>query len=559
MFLLAAAQLWFTWRGPLAPSLLAIPLLIFIALVATQSRLERRAECVKRATLYYRRALTRLNNTWQGSGEAGDRFIDPHHPYSLDLDLFGRGSLFELLSTSRTRAGEACLAEWLLHPASKDEVLARQHAIEELRPMLDWREQLFILSTDYRAGVHPEALQTWAAAPKQSFSVVMRSTAFVLSLFALTAIVWWFATNFVGLESRFTLVGIGVVQGLFALSLRRHIQAIVSAIDEPAADLALLSDILASIESQEFQSPLLRRLRSEIDLSGTVASTRIARLRRWKELLDSRDNVVLRVFGPLLLWTTQISMALENWRVENGAHIPRWLKAIGEIEALSSFANYAFENPEDPYPSICDATAHFEGENLAHPLLPRARAVSNTVRLRPPLRLYIVSGSNMSGKSTLLRSVGINAVLALAGAPVRATSMSLSSLSLGASIRTTDSLEEGHSRFMAEILRLKQILELPSPALFLLDELLHGTNSHDRAIGSEGLIHALMERHALGFITTHDLSLSRIADQIAPVAQNVHFEDRLEDGKLLFDYQMREGVVARSNALDLMRAVGLDV
>jgi len=175
------------------------------------------------------------------------------------------------------------------------------------------------------------------------------------------------------------------------------------------------------------------------------------------------------------------------------------------------------------------------------------------------LRLLIVSGSNMSGKSTLLRAVGVNTILALAGAPVRAKRLTLSRLSLGASIRTTDSLEEGHSRFMAEILRLKQVLELPSPALFLLDELLGGTNSHDRALGSEGLIRALLGRGALGLVTTHDLSLARVVDELGQMAANVHFEDRLEDGGLVFDYRMRPGVVERSNALDLMRAVGLDV
>jgi DNA mismatch repair ATPase MutS len=196
---------------------------------------------------------------------------------------------------------------------------------------------------------------------------------------------------------------------------------------------------------------------------------------------------------------------------------------------------------------------------MGHPLLPEARCVRNSVCLQAPLRLLVVSGSNMSGKSTLLRTIGANTALALAGAPVRAKSFRLSHLAVGASIRTTDSLEEGHSRFMAEILRLKQVLELPSPALFLLDELLGGTNSHDRALGSEGLIRALMARGAIGLVTTHDLSLARVADELTPAAANVHFEDELIDGRLVFDYKMRPGVVRRSNALDLMRAVGLDL
>lgn len=277
------------------------------------------------------------------------------------------------------------------------------------------------------------------------------------------------------------------------------------------------------------------------------------------ELLDSRDNVLVRVVGPPLLWTTQTAMAIEAWRAENGALIPAWLDAVAEMEAISSLANYSYEHPDDVFPVFPSGEPVFDAEAIGHPLLPEGRSVPNSVGLAAPLKLLVVSGSNMSGKSTLLRAVGVNAVLALAGGPVRARRLALSGLSVGASIRTTDSLEEGQSRFMAEILRLKQILELPSPALFLLDELLHGTNSHDRAIGAEGVVRALLARGAIGLATTHDLSLAGVADQLAPAAANVHFEDRLENGRLVFDYRMRAGVVTRSNALDLMRAAGLDV
>ena len=267
----------------------------------------------------------------------------------------------------------------------------------------------------------------------------------------------------------------------------------------------------------------------------------------------------MRIVGPPLLWTTQLAMAIEAWRAENGTLIPAWLDAVAEIEAISSLANYAFEHPRDVFPELVEGEPTFDVHDVAHPLLPDERAVRNSVRLAAPVRLFVVSGSNMSGKSTLLRAAGVNAVLALAGGPVRAQRLRLTRLSVGASIRTTDSLEEGQSRFMAEILRLKQILELPAPAFFLLDELLHGTNSHDRAIGAEGIVRALLARGAIGLATTHDLSLAAVADQLAPAAANVHFEDRLENGRLVFDYRMRPGIVTRSNALDLMRAAGLDV
>jgi DNA mismatch repair ATPase MutS len=391
----------------------------------------------------------------------------------------------------------------------------------------------------------------------------MRALALIFSVIAFAVIVWWVATEFVDLDARLALLAIGSIEGLFALSIRTRILPIVHAVEEPAHDLDLLAQILAVIEKQQFHSPRLAALRRAIEVEGGSyshrASHRIQRLHRWMELLDSRDNTFVRVFGPLLLWTTQLAMGVESWRAENGPRVAGWLDAVSEIEALSSLANYAWEHPSDPFPEFTATESLFDAVGLGHPLLPEDRCVRNSLTLADPLRLLIVSGSNMSGKSTLLRTVGVNTVLALAGAPVRAERLTLTRLSLGASIRTVDSLEEGHSRFMAEILRLKQVLELAPPSLFLLDELLHGTNSHDRALGSEGLIRALLARGAIGLVTTHDLSLARVAEELAPAAANVHFEDRLEGGRLVFDYRMRPGIVARSNALDLMRAVGLDV
>jgi DNA mismatch repair ATPase MutS len=235
---------------------------------------------------------------------------------------------------------------------------------------------------------------------------------------------------------------------------------------------------------------------------------------------------------------------------------------VGEIEALSSLAGYAFEHPDDPYPEFVSGTALWEGEGVAHPLLPEARAVRNSVRLAADAPLLVVSGSNMSGKSTLLRTIGANAVLAMAGAPVRAVALRMTPLSIGASIRVMDSLQEGSSRFYAEIRRLRELVEIasgPRPLLFLLDELLHGTNSHDRRIGGEAVVRGLLARGAIGLITTHDLALAQIAESVEPPGDNVHFEDHLENGVMTFDYRLRKGVVEKSNALELMRSIGLEV
>ncbi len=563
--LAAAAVVWYAFHG-FSIWWIAGPIAIFIGLVWWQSRIEREAECIRLAVRFYEQGIARLENRWHGNGESGERFADPHHPYAADLDLFGRASLFELLSTARTRGGEARLAAWLKSAAPIAELRARHEAVGELGPKLDMREQLAVLGADFRTGVNPDRLARWAGEPAKLFAAWQRILALLLALAGAATLLWWLGTDFADPDARLALIVIGAIEVAFGFGMRAQILGIVSAVEEPAHDLDLLSGILATLENQQFDSPRLKTLRGFINVETGSASHRIARLRRLIELLDSRDNPLIRALGPLVLWSTQVGMAIEAWRAKNGPQVAAWLDAVSEIEALSSLANYAWEHPNDPFPEFVEnafaesaCPGLFEGDEMGHPLLAGDRCVRNSVSLAGPLRLLVVSGSNMSGKSTLLRTIGVNTVLALAGAPVRATRLRISHLSLGASIRTTDSLEEGHSRFMAEILRLKQVLELPPPALFLLDELLHGTNSHDRALGSEGLIRALLGRGAIGLVTTHDLSLARVANELGPVAANVHFEDRLEAGRLVFDYRMRPGVVERSNALDLMRAVGLDV
>jgi DNA mismatch repair ATPase MutS len=274
--------------------------------------------------------------------------------------------------------------------------------------------------------------------------------------------------------------------------------------------------------------------------------------------------------------TAQLALAVESWRRAVGPAVLRWMAAVGEVEALSSLATFHFEHPDYPFPTIVDGEAGapappghlpvhlllYDTQGLGHPLIPAARRVVNDLRLGGERRLILVSGSNMSGKSTLLRTVGVNAVLALAGAPVCARRLTLSPLALGATLRINDSLQAGKSRFYAELTRLKQIVDRAAgtpPLLFLLDEILHGTNSHDRRIGAEAIIRGLIDRGAVGLVTTHDLALAEVAEALGARAANVHFEDHLEGGVMTFDYRMKEGIVRKSNALELMRAVGLEV
>jgi DNA mismatch repair ATPase MutS len=351
-------------------------------------------------------------------------------------------------------------------------------------------------------------------------------------------------------------------ESVLAMWWRPRVREVIFSVERPGRELALLAKLLARLEKEPFQSPRLIELQRSLETEGIAASKQIARLGRRIDMLDARRNQLFAPLAALLMWGTQFAFALERWRRKSGATVEKLLASIGEMEALLALATYSYEHPADPFPVLVEEGPLFEGRGLGHPLLPEERLVRNDVNLGKRLRLLVVSGSNMSGKSTLLRTVGTNSVLALCGAPVRATRLRLSPLAVGASIRILDSLQEGVSRFYAEIKRLRQIMDMsngPLPLVFLMDEILHGTNSHDRRIGAEAVVRGLVERGAVGLMTTHDLALSRVADGLAPDAANVHFEDHLEDGKMVFDYQLHDGPCPTTNALEIMRLEGLPV
>jgi DNA mismatch repair ATPase MutS len=263
-----------------------------------------------------------------------------------------------------------------------------------------------------------------------------------------------------------------------------------------------------------------------------------------------------------LMYSVQVAFAAEGWRRAHGRAVGSWLSAIGEIEALLWLSTYSYEHPGDPFPEFVPGSPCFDAIGMGHPLMPSPTCIPNDVGLVDGTRVLLVSGSNMSGKSTLLRAVGINAVLAMAGAPVRAKALRLTPLQVGASIRINDSLHEGSSRFYAEITRLRRLFDLAGgnpPLLFLLDELLQGTNSNDRRIGAGGVLCALLNRRAIGLASTHDLALADLGGTLNGQLHNVHFQEDFENGRMSFDYKLREGVVTKSNGLALMRSIGLEV
>lgn len=552
---LTAWLVFFRAAAPLAAFL--VPSAAMLALLVVHALVLQRNERADRAKRFHLRGLARLDGRWPGTGLDGARFGEGH-PYARDLDLFGHGSLFQLLSIARTEAGEETLAEWLRGPADLDEVRARQAAVMELTPKLDFREDLAILAAEAHVG-RTSALARWSTLTPAGLPAWLAAVLAVLAIGTIAVITLAFG-DLVPIEA--VLVWLAI-EAVVAAVWRRQVREVVHRIEEPSLDIRLLTSLLERLEREPFDSPKLKAIHRRLVVDDVVPSARLRQLQARVSALDSLHNPLFAPIGAMLLVREQAAVWIDRWHDSNGRLLAGWLDAIGELEALSSLASYAYERPGQPFPALVEPGPVLDATALAHPLIVDREPVPNDLSLGGDApRVLLISGSNMSGKSTLLRAVGCNVVLALAGAPVHAKSLTLSPVALGATLRVEDSLQAGISRFYAEILRIRAIVETASgslPLLFLLDEILHGTNSHDRRIGADAIVRSLVDAGAIGLVTTHDLALTELTNTLGSRAANVHFEDRIEDGKMAFDYRMRPGVVEHSNALELMRAVGLKV
>jgi hypothetical protein len=552
VFLLLALA-WNT-RGAPAQWML-LPLALFAAALLYHQRVRKLRAQAGRAVHFYRAGLERQQGTRSAPGPAGDRFNDEHHVYAADLDLFGKQSLFARLCTARTPMGESTLAGWLLAPADPEVIRKRHDCIAELRIRMDLREDLAILGEPQRIALHSDTIANWANAPSELSQRWLRPAAVLLAAAATVTAAIWAVRG-----TAFPFLAVLVIEAAVSYAFRKRLHAAISGVENAYEDIKLLSVLLLRIESEPFDSPHLRALKEKLSSHSLPASATLAKLATIVGFVEARRNSLLAPLMLPLMYIIHSALAAERWRERHGIVAESWLRVLGEIEALESLTSYSFERPEDSFPEFLEGPAAFIATGLGHPLLAPRTRVRNDVDLSGPTKVLMVSGSNMSGKSTLLRSVGINTVLAMAGAPVCAARLRLSPLQVGASIRVNDSLYEGSSRFYAEITRLRQLFEPSSlPLLFLLDELLQGTNSNDRRIGSQGVLRALIDRGAIGLVSTHDLALADGALLPAGALKNVHFQDELENGRLSFDFKLRDGVVTKSNGVELMRAIGLDV
>lgn len=498
--------------------------------------------------------------------ETGDQFADPTHPYASDLDIFGKHSLFRLLNRTHTHEGQKRLAKWLKNPSAPDAIRLRQQAVAELNFQLDWRQQFEALAyLEETVSRSPNSLINWATAERPPLLGYLNIVRFLFPAITLSLFVSWLLGYVPGLAVFLELAVHGLV---LTQTTKRAQEASEQTID---ITMALRSFQLLFEQAEKLKGDALRlRVIGQALLSDNrSASESIGQLSRLTENLNYRRNPYFYLlFGVATLWDVHYLFRLERWRNQYGPDLSRWFEALGELEALNSLAGFSYAHPTYTTPDIVDDEWLVDVQSVAHPLLPVDRSVANSIRLSGVGQTILVTGSNMSGKSTFLRTVGTNVVLALAGAVVSAERFWCSPVRVFTSMRTQDSLEESTSSFYAELKRLQALIALTKqpislskgrlPVLYFLDEILKGTNSADRHRGAEALIRQLHQTTAFGFVSTHDLKLGQLTDA-DDFVQNVHFQSDIHNGELMFDYKLRKGICESFNASQLMQAIGIDM
>ncbi len=530
-----------------------LPLLVFAIRRFNASRDE--VGRLARVFRWYERAMQRLTGEWVGVGAAGDRFDETEHPYAGDLSLFGEGSLFQLVCTARTTIGELGLAKYLKESATLEESRLRQEAVIELREMYELRESVVAMGRFESFESRWETFIEWLELPPMEFHPMLR-VGMIASVSVLILLVGAGGLKLLSWEAvaRFAVPVLGI-QAMVGLQFRDRISQMQGWLGSVSIEAEVLRDGLELLEKQNFKSAKLVGLVARVKGSGGA----VRRLEQLLSAMSERNKDWFYVPSLVLVLGTQLTIAIETWRARNQASLPDWLAAWGEFEALQSLATYAFENSDNVMPELVAGEVVFRGVEIGHPLLPLESCVRNDITFDASARLYVISGSNMSGKSTLLRAVGINAVLAFAGAPVRAAALQVSALSVCASLSIVDSLLNGKSKFMTEMDRLRIMIERAragDAVLFLVDEIMSGTNSRDRRVATEAVVKTLLQHGAIGALSTHDLALTEIATaELHGV--NVHMCSRGEGDPLDFDYTLKSGVTTESNAMAIARLAGV--
>jgi hypothetical protein len=535
----------------------ALPAIVGTAVVPRFRRLRREATEAWRLKGYYRRGLQRISGDWPGSGTPGEEFLDPAHPYARDLGVFGEGSLFELLCVARTAIGRRGLANYVLSPASPEEVSSRQAAVRELSLRGKLREQVALLGEFEAAESRRETFTDWLDSPPVRFHPALRAAAAVSSAAVLCAVLAGAAGLVPWRVTGHAILPLLAFQSIAGLVCRERVRRMMESLRSAALETSMLRQGLQLLEPQSFHAAKLVELAARVQ--GSSRSVRALEL--LLRGMHARNKEWFYQASLLLMAATQLCMAVEQWRDRHGVNLRIWIDAWGEFEALNAIGNYAVENPEHTFPEVQVGAICFDAAALGHPLMQSEKCVRNDVQLDAGTRFYVISGSNMSGKSSLLRAIGLNAVLALAGGPVRAERLRLSPLRVCASIGVVDSQLNGQSKFLAEVERVRLAIESAAEGnvLFLIDEIFSGTNSRDRRAASDAVVRTLVERGAIGALSTHDMALTEIAEAAELHGLNVHLGSRDGADPMSFDYRLKPGITTETNALAIARMAGVPV
>jgi hypothetical protein len=543
----------------------ALGLLLFVALVVVHDRVFESERVARGWARVNRDALSRVGGHLQELDDGAD-LAPQAHPYASDLDLFGRGSLYQRVSVAHTPYGRRTLASWLLGPASVEDIRRRQGAVRALGPELELRQRIEVGALGVAEpvgsgrGIDPEPFVAWAEgtpALRGRWPLLWASRLLPLG----TALLALAAT--LGLLGLWAVAIPVVLQGILLARVSESTARTFGAVSATEGALASYAPLFQTLEEMDVDAEWISSVKERLASPGRRPSTAMRRFRRIVSWFELRHNSLVHPFINLLtLWDVHCVLALEDWQMESGREVRRWLGAVGELEAMCCLSTLAYDEPDWCFGEVTDGAATYAARGLGHPLIDGDVRVSNDVTIDVPGSGLLITGSNMSGKSTLLRAMGLAAVMTLAGGPACAKSLRIARTDIRTSLRIGDSLERGVSHFYAEVSRLKEALDAtegPLPVLFLLDEILHGTNSEERQIGARWVLGRLLDAGAIGAVTTHDEKLCRLEGPLAERLLQFHFQEDVKGGKMTFDFRLRTGPVRGGNALRVMRLLGMDV
>lgn len=491
----------------------------------------------------------------------GEEFKPEQHDYANDLDIFGRASLFQFLNRCSSEQGNKLFAYWLLHPASSETIVERQEAVKELSPQFEWRQQLRSYGIAKKLNIQTEKnIDNWL---EESYQFINRTYWQILRVVLPAISIGLLVLHVVDVIGSAIFYPAIFLMLIISLGITKLVMPAFSKLNRIAPELETLSDSVAWIEKASFKSKRLNQLKEKYVGGHSRSSQTIRGLKRILDRTDIRLNPL--VFLPLntfSFWDLQQIFALENWKKENKEHIDDWFHSLAEIESLSSLANLFFNNPGWSFPTISEKHGTLIADSLGHPLIPKEKIVTNSFSTGEQEGLNLITGSNMAGKSTFLRSAGVNIVLAMMGSAVYANSLTVSNMKVISSMRVNDNLEENTSTFYAELKKLKEVIESVyrnEKVFLLLDEILRGTNSADRHTGSKALIKQLIQHNAVGLIATHDLELAKLANEFPNKLHNYHFDVQVSGDELFFDYTLKKGICNSMNASILMKKIGIEL